>query len=430
MDKKINKPLKFFIKTYGCQMNERDSEKVYCILKGKGFSPSSVEEADIVVVNSCAVREKAEGKMYSEIGRIRAKNKKAKIISMGCVAQFNFKKLKTVSDFVVGTAAIDKLYEIADDFERKQVFVEEKMDNPDYIFPHTKSVNAFVDIMYGCNHFCTYCIVPFTRGREISRTKESILSEVRQLADGGTKEVMLLGQNVNSYGKGFGYDFVDLLYEVNKIEGLERIRFTTSHPMDFSDRLIFAMRDLDKVCEHIHLPLQSGSDRILKLMRRGYTKDAYLDKVCAFKDIVKNGSVTTDIIVGFPTETEDDFIETLNVVKKVEYDTAFSFKYSKRPLTKARFIEPQVDEKVKIRRLNELQKLQAEITQKKNISCVDRVFEVLVEGKAKTGDMLFGRNRQNIVVNFDFKDNIIIGDIVNVKITKALKHSLIGEVVC
>ena len=430
MDKKIQGSLKFYIKTYGCQMNERDSEKVHCILEEAGFKESSLENADIIVINSCAVREKAESKIYSEIGRIRTVNKKAKIVSMGCVAQFNHKKLKSVSDFVVGTAAIDSFYDIAKNIDEKGVFIKEKMDNAEYIFPHKKGISAFVDIMYGCNHFCTYCIVPFTRGREISRTKESVIEEIKGLVDNGTKEVMLLGQNVNSYGHKLGYDFVDLLYEINKIDGLKRIRFTTSHPKDFSLKLINAMRDLDKVCEHIHLPLQSASNRILKLMKRGYTKEEYLEKVYQYKEIVKDGSITTDIIVGFPTETEDDFEETMKIVKEVEYDTSFSFKYSKRPLTKAKDIEPQVEEAVKLKRLNKLQDLQAEITQKKNRLYIGRTFEVLVEGKAKKGDMLFGRNRQNTVVNFDFKDNIKAGDVVNIKITKALKHSLVGEVVC
>ena len=430
MGKEVSNTLGFYVKTYGCQMNERDSEKVYCIFEEAGFSPVDIKEADVVIINSCAVREKAESKIYSEIGRIRSINKKAKIVSMGCVAQFNYKKLAKVSDFVVGTSNIDKFYEIAKDLNKKGVFVEGGMDDPDYIFPHRKSINAFIDIMYGCNHFCTYCIVPYTRGREISRTKESIIDEIKALIESGTKEIMLLGQNVNSYGRGLGYDFVDLLYDINEIEGLKRIRFTTSHPRDFSYRLIEAMRDLDKVCEHIHLPLQSGSNRILKLMKRGYTKEEYLDKIYTFKDFVKSGSVTTDIIVGFPTESEEDFEETMRVVEDVRYDTSFSFKYSKRPLTKAKDIEPQVEENVKIERLNRLQKLQAEITQEKNRNAVGEVFEVLTEGAAKKGNMFFGRNRQNTVVNFDFKDNIKPGDVVNVKITKALKHSLVGEVIC
>ncbi len=427
MGKKVSKKMKFHIKTYGCQMNERDSEKVYCIFEEAGFVESGIEDADVVVVNSCAVREKAESKIYSEIGRIKSINKKAKVIAMGCVAQFNYEKLKRVSDFVVGTSAIDKFYDIVNNIESKGIFVYDKMDNANYIFPHRKGINAFVDIMYGCNNFCTYCIVPFTRGREISRTKESIIEEIKQLVDNGTKEVMLLGQNVNSYGHKLGYSFVDLLYDIDKIDGLERLRFTTSHPKDFSSDLIYAIRDLNTLCEHIHLPIQSGSNRILKLMKRGYTKEEYLEKVYLYKEIIHKGSITTDIIVGFPTETEDDFQETINIVKDVEYDTSFSFKYSKRPLTKAKDIEPQVDEDVKLKRLNRLQDLQANITQKKNRESVDNIFEVLVEGKSKKGNMLFGRNRQNTVVNFEFKGNIKPGDVVNVKITKALKHSLVGE---
>ncbi len=428
MGNKISKEaLNFYIKTYGCQMNERDSEKVYCILKEAGFTPSPLEDADLVIINSCAVREKAESKIYSEIGRIRSRNKRAKIVSMGCVAQFNYDRLKRVSDFVVGTAAIDQFYEIASDIGQNGVYVRNRMENPDYIFPHKKGISHFVDIMYGCNHFCTYCIVPFTRGREISRHKESIIDEIKMLVDNGTKEVMLLGQNVNSYGHKLGYNFVDLLYEIDKVDGLSRVRFTTSHPKDFSKELIYAMRDLKSLCEHIHLPLQSGSDKILKLMRRGYTKEEYLEKVYLYKDIVKDGSITTDIIVGFPTEDENDFKETLDIVQEVQYDTSYSFKYSKRPLTKAKDIEPQVDESIKLERLNRLQDIQARITQEKNKDYIGKAVEVLVESKAKRGNMLSGRNRQNVVVNFEFKDNIHAGDIINIRITKALKHSLVGE---
>ena len=238
---------------------------------------------------------------------------------------------------------------------------------------------------------------------------------------------MLLGQNVNSYGKNFNYTFVDLLYEINKIDGLERIRFTTSHPKDFSKELILAIRDLDKLCEHIHLPIQSGSNKILKLMRRKYTKEEYMEKVHEYKDTVKDGSITTDIIVGFPQETEKDFEETLKVVEEVKYDTSFSFKFSKRPFTKAKDMDGQVDENEKLRRLNILQELQAKITKEKLRSYKNKIVEVLVEGISKKGDQLYGRNRQNIVVNFDFMDNIKVGDVVRVRITQALKHSLLGK---
>ncbi len=419
--------MKYYIKTFGCQMNERDSEKVEGILMENNWSKTQKpEEADLIIVNSCAVREKAESKLYSEIGRLRFKNRSAKIVAMGCVAQINYEKIKRVADVVIGTNTIDEFYTIARDLEYQGVFVKKNMDRADYIFPHLKTVTAFVDIMYGCNNFCSYCIVPYTRGREVSRKKEAIIDEIKQLVDGGTKEVMLLGQNVNSYGKDFNYGFVDLLYEINKIEGLERIRFTTSHPKDFSKELIVAMRDLEKVCEHIHLPVQSGSNRILKLMRRRYTKEEYLEKVFMYKEIVKNGSITTDIIVGFPTETADDFEETLKVVEEVKYDTSFSFKYSKRPFTKAKDMDGQIPEEEKLKRLNILQNLQAKITQEQLKRFENTIVEVLVEGKSKKKNQLFGRNRQNIVVNFDFMDNIKAGDVVRVKIIKALKHSLLG----
>ena len=409
-------------------MNERDSEKVEAILEENGWQKSEDPKmADLLIVNSCAVREKAENKIYSEIGRLRFKNRKAKIVAMGCVAQFAYDRLSNVADIVIGTNTIDKFYRIAKDSSVEGIFIKDKMEEPDHIFPHVKSVVSFVDIMYGCDNFCTYCIVPYTRGREISRKKEAIIDEIKELVDKGTKEVVLLGQNVNSYGKNLGYNFVDLLYEVNKIEGLKRIRFTTSHPKDFSKELVYAIRDLDKLCEHVHLPFQAGSNRILKLMRRRYTIEEYLEKVFFLKSEVKNCSITTDIIVGFPTETEEDFKKTLEVVKTVEYDTSFSFKYSPRRFTKAAEMEGQIEEKEKLRRLNILQQLQAEITQRKLKEYEGKIVEVLIEGKAKKGNKLYGRNRQNIVVNVDFRDNIKAGDCLRVKITNALKHSLIGE---
>lgn len=421
------KKVKFFIKTFGCQMNKRDSEKVYCIFKDSGFEYTDAEDADVIVINSCAVRENAENKLYSEIGRMRSKNKKARIISMGCVAQCNYKRLKSVSDFVVGTNAIDAFYDIAGNLNGHGIYIKDKMSNPDYIFHHEKSVSAFIDIMYGCNNFCTYCIVPYTRGREVSRKREAIIDEIKRVVNDGAKEVVLLGQNVNSYADQ-NYTFTDLLYDVNKIDGLKRIRFTTSHPKDFSYQLIEAMRDLDKVCEHIHLPLQSGSDKILKSMRRGYTQDEYLEKVNIFKESVKNASVTTDIMVGFPSETDKDFEDTVSVMNKVRYDTSFLFKYSRRPFTKAKDMREQIDEKVKIDRLNYIQELQAEITQKKNLEDKNKIFEVLIEGISKRGNMFFGRTRQNKVVNLKIGNKIDVGSIFKVRIIESFKHSLLGEV--
>ena len=419
--------MRYYIKTFGCQMNERDSEKVEAILIEKNWQKTDdPKDAELIIVNSCAVREKAENKIYSEIGRLKFKNRKAKVVAMGCVAQINYEKLRKVADIVIGTNSIDEFYRVAQNV-LDGVFVKKNMDSTDYIFPHLKGISAFVDIMYGCDNFCTYCIVPYTRGKEISRKKENIIEEIKQLVDTGTKEVMLLGQNVNSYGKNFNYTFVDLLYEINKIDALERIRFTTSHPKDFSKELILAIRDLDKLCEHIHLPIQSGSNKILKLMRRKYTKEEYMEKVHEYKDTVKDGSITTDIIVGFPQETEKDFEETLKVVEEVKYDTSFSFKFSKRPFTKAKDMDGQVDENEKLRRLNILQELQAKITKEKLRSYKNKIVEVLVEGISKKGDQLYGRNRQNIVVNFDFMDNIKVGDVVRVRITQALKHSLLGK---
>ena len=420
--------MNYYIKTFGCQMNERDSEKVEGILLENNCKKTDTpEQADLIIINSCAVREKAENKLYSEIGRLRFRNKRAKIVAMGCVAQINYEKLKNVADIVIGTNAIDEFYNIVKEHDINGVFIKPNMDKPDYIFPHLKKITAYIDITYGCDNFCTYCIVPHTRGREVSRKKESIIEEIKRLVDNGTKEVMLLGQNVNSYGKNFNYGFVDLLYEVNKIKGLERIRFTTSHPKDFSKDLIYAIRDLKKLCEHIHLPLQSGSNKILKLMRRKYTIEEYLEKIYTYKEMVKDGSITTDIIVGFPQETEEDFEETLKILDEVKYDTSFSFKYSKRPFTRAKDMDGQVPEDEKLKRLNMLQDLQAKITQEKLKTYEGKITEVLIEGVSKKGNQFFGRNRQNTVVNLDFMDNIKVGDIVSVKVTKTLKHSLLGK---
>jgi len=281
--------------------------------------------------------------------------------------------------------------------------------------------------MYGCNNFCTYCIVPYTRGREVSRKKKAIIDEIKGVVDNGAKEVVLLGQNVNSYADE-NCTFVDLLYDINKISGLERIRFTTSHPKDFSYQLIESMRDLNKVCEHIHLPLQSGSDRILKSMRRGYTRGEYLEKVGMFRESIKNASITTDIMVGFPYETDEDFLDTVSVMNSMRYDTSFLFKYSKRPFTKAKDMKGQIDEQVKTDRLNYIQELQAKITQEKNSEDEGKFFDVLIEGMSKRGNMLFGRTRQNKVVNLEISSKIDVGDIVKVKIVESLKHSFVGEV--
>ncbi len=432
MGKQISKEnLKYYIKTFGCQMNERDSEKMAAVLENKGYSPSPFKEADILIVNSCAVREKAEQKLYSCVGRLCAEKKKdAKVIVCGCVAQYRGKEIlnRFKVDAVLNTRGIEDFEQILEDVlnGKKVMHIPSTMRNPNKILPHLKNkVSAFVDITYGCSNFCSYCIVPYTRGKEISREKEYVLEEIRRLAQDGVKEVTLLGQNVNSYGKDLykDYNFVDLLYDVSKIDGIRRIRFVTSHPKDFSYSLISAIGEIDKVCKHIHLPVQSGSNRILKLMRRRYTREEYIEKALLFREKTK-GSISTDVIVGFPTETDYDFEQTMDMLRKVRFDSSFSFKYSPRPFTIAASIKEMVPEEIKEKRLSRFQSLQEKITWESNLKDVGKTFDVLVEGKAKRGGLLTGRTTTNKVVNFSGKAKK--GEIVKVIIQEAKKHSLQG----
>jgi len=307
-------------------------------------------------------------------------------------------------------------------------------DNPEY---HTKplpvkregEVRAWVSIMYGCDNFCAYCVVPYTRGRERSRPGDDVYREIKTLAEQGSKEVTLLGQNVNSYGKNLeeNIDFPGLLEKIHDIDGIERIRFVTSHPRDLSERLIEVMRDLPKICEHIHLPLQAGSDRVLKLMNRGYTFKEYKKKIEALRQAIPEIAITTDIIVGFPGERDDDFERTVNALTEIEYDGIFAFKYSKRPNTKALTLPDHVDEVIKSERLTRVLKLQETITYEKNKKLENRVLEILVEGESETDpDKLTGRTRTNKIVNF-YGDRSDIGKFVNIKILEAKQHSLYGE---
>ncbi len=418
--------MKYYIKTFGCQMNERDSEKIEAILQEKGYQNSNILEADIVIVNSCAVREKSERKIFSEIGRIRNLNKKAKFISMGCVAQIFPEKLAKISDIVIGTTSI---YEFKEQFkdELKGVLISDSIQNPHYIFGHLPAPKAYIDITYGCNNFCTYCVVPYTRLREVSRSYKSILQEIHNVVEIGAKEVILLGQNVNSYNYE-GVNFIRLLEMINKIDKLKRIRFVTSHPKDFDEDLAKAMSELDKVCEHLHLPLQSGSDRVLRLMRRKYSFKEFAKKVEYFRKYNPKSSITTDIIVGFPQETEEDFKATLNALEEIQFDEIYSFKYSNRPFAKASLIPNQVGDEEKSQRLSIVQDVQSKISEKINKSCLGSVEEILIDSKAKLPNQVQGRTRTNKIVNIDnFELNLKEGDIVFSKVKSANKHSFIGE---
>jgi tRNA-2-methylthio-N6-dimethylallyladenosine synthase len=431
----------FHIITFGCQMNEHDSERMTGILRDRGCAPvSGAEDADMVILNTCSIREKAEQKFYSELGRLKrlkAEKPDLKIAVAGCIAQqegANILARAPYVDMVFGPSDVARLSVMVETaFSRRSPVIDTSGD-PEY---HRKriptsrvdKVKAWVSIMYGCDNFCTYCVVPYLRGRERSRPSEDIVDEVRELARQGYKEVTLLGQNVNSYGKGLGQgtDFPTLLRMVNEVPALERIRFVTSHPQDLSDGLIDAVRDLPKVCESLHLPVQSGSDNILRVMNRRYTRADYLDKVKRLRDAVTAVTLTTDIIVGFPGESVQDFEATMKLLEEVRYDGIFAFKYSKRPGTAALKLPDHLPEDIKESRLTEVLALQKEITIQKNKAHIGRHMDVLIDGKSKKGGKFSGRTRGNKVVNIAGPDSLI-GSLVTVRITAAGVNSLSGEI--
>jgi len=435
-------PKRVYIETYGCQMNERDSEQMLNLLERCHYTETKEPEgADLILINTCSVREKPEQKVYSALGRFRElKEERGAIIGVaGCVAQQEGERLLDrvpYLDLVLGTHAIPMLADLVQQIEVSgQRICETHFDpNGKYlkaILPEApvEKVKSYVTIMQGCDHFCSFCIVPYVRGREMSRPSREIIEEVKHLARMGVKEVCLLGQNVNGYGKGAQdeIDFPGLLKRLDELEGIERIRFTTSHPRDLSEKLIEAFSKLSKLCEYLHLPFQSGSDRILKAMHRGYTKAAYLEKVDRLKEACPSIAITGDAIVGFPGEEEEDFKETLDLIEKVRFDDLYSFKYSPRKGTRAAQIEDQVGEEVKQERLSILQTMQREITFGKNQALEGRVEEVLVEGWSKQGSQdVTGRTRSNKIVNFKGELSLV-GKLVPVLVTKAFAHSLRGE---
>ncbi len=431
-----------YIETYGCQMNEHDSERILRLLADSSYvETKEPREADLVLVNTCSVREKPEQKVYSALGRFRKmKEERGMILGVaGCVAQQEGQRLLDrvpYLDLVIGTHAIPVLPQLVQRVEVSgQRICETSFDSDGKylvaLLPRKDmtQIKSYVTIMQGCDHFCSFCIVPYVRGREKSRPSGEIIEEVRHLAGMGVKEVCLLGQNVNGYGKGLEreIDFPELLRRMNEIEGIERIRFTTSHPMDLSAGLIQSFSELEKVCEHIHLPFQSGSDRILKRMHRGYTKASYLESIDRLKTACPPIAITADVIVGFPGEEEEDFKETLDLMEEVRFDDLFSFKYSPRKGTRAFQFDDHVEERVKQDRLSILQRIQREMTFEKNQALEDRVEEVLVEGRSKqSGRDVTGRTRSNKIVNFE-GDLSLTGRLVPVRITKAYAHSLRGE---
>ncbi|GAB6087864.1 tRNA (N6-isopentenyl adenosine(37)-C2)-methylthiotransferase MiaB [Alkaliphilus crotonatoxidans] len=436
---------KYIIVTYGCQMNEHDSEKLAGMLQNMGYEATDDKaEADLIIFNTCCVRENAELKVYGNLGALKnlKKSRPELIIAIcGCMMQQpqvveEIKNKYRHVDLVFGTHNLHKFPELLVNTMHSENMLVDIWEQEGEIVEGVPvirkyDIKTFVNIMFGCNNFCTYCIVPYTRGRERSRDMADIVAEVTDLAQHGTKEITLLGQNVNSYGKSLegNVTFSDLLYELNKIEGIERIRFMTSHPKDLSQELIDAIAQCEKVCEHVHLPFQAGSNTILKAMNRSYTKEKYLDLVNRLKAKVPNVSLTTDIIVGFPGEKEEDFQHTLDIVETVGFDAAFTFLYSIRQGTPAAKLEDQVPDAIKHERFNRLVERVNAICGTINEGYLNKTVEVLVEGPSKTDPArLMGRTRQNKLVNFN-GDESLIGKLVQVKITDPKTFSLNGELI-
>ena len=416
-------------------MNVHDSEKILGVLEMEGFMPTdNPRSADLIIFNTCSIRQKAEQKFYSELGRIKSYKKfnpSLKIAVAGCIAQQEgkniFKRARHV-DFVFGPQNITALKHFVAE-GHVPVATEENTLIAIEDLPARRSagISAWVTIMYGCNNFCSYCVVPYTRGRERSRPSEHIVAEVSKIAEEGYREVTLLGQNVNSYES--DVDFPGLLRKLDRVGGVERIRFVTSHPKDLSTALIDAINELPKICEHIHLPLQSGSTAILEMMNRRYSFEDYIEKVAALRAKIPDISITSDIIAGFPGETEEDHRLTLKALREIEFDGTFAFKFSPRPKTKAATMQGNPAEEVKSERLYEILILQDTITEKKNKALEGAIQEVLIEGPSGNGNgNLTGRTRTNKIV--DIRANEIIkGTLVDVEITKGRKHSLEGKLV-
>ncbi|ADH85507.1 tRNA (N6-isopentenyl adenosine(37)-C2)-methylthiotransferase MiaB [Desulfurivibrio alkaliphilus] len=440
-----------YIETFGCQMNERDSEIMTQLMSQAAYLETSrPEEADCIVVNTCSIRGKAAQKAYSLLGgyrRLKKRRPELVIAVAGCVAQQdgeNLLKKMPHLDLVIGPQNIYRLPELVESARRQATRTTATELSKDFVIPpFLPQVNGtatnhkrFVTIMQGCNNFCTYCVVPHTRGREVSRKPEDIINEVRHLADHGVREVTLLGQNVNSYGQDRGPagttgqidDFPALLQAVVAVEGIYRVRFTTSHPKDLSPELIDCFAQLNKLCPHFHLPVQSGSDRILARMNRKYSRADYLARVAQLRRVRPDIAITTDLIVGFPGETEADFEATMELVNFVRYDSAFSFKYSDRPNAAAAAFDDKVPEEVKSRRLSLLQQRQEEISREIGRSMVGSTVEVMVEGRSKNSDGQWsGRTPTNRIVNFTGPDSLRPGELVDVYLEEACRHSLRGR---
>jgi tRNA-2-methylthio-N6-dimethylallyladenosine synthase len=430
---------KFFIHTFGCQMNVNDSEHIASLMLKEGALPvSSPEESDMIFINTCAVREKSVKKLFSYLGRLKEQKEKRGtiIVCLGCVAQLYREKLFQkfpYLDIVAGPAQYHSLLEALNGLEIEKRLLSGWTKNwvelPIEAEMRESQVSAYVTIMEGCNNFCTYCIVPFTRGREKYRPLSAILAEVKKLAATGYLEIHLLGQNVNSYrDPETGARLPEVLKKIVEIEGLEWVRFLTSHPKDFTAELAETMAQNRKICHQLHLPLQSGSNRILEKMKRNYTREDYFHKIDLLKQLMPDISLSTDLIVGFPTETEEDFEQTMEAVERIQFANIFSFRYSPRPLTASSKMEDDIPEEIKIERLIRLQTRQKEIQLALNRKLIGKTLRVLCLGQSKKGNLFSGRSEGYQVVNFNSPVDVS-NKLVDVRITGCGPYSLQGELV-
>ncbi len=431
----------FYLETFGCQMNAHDSEKVVGTLVSEGYRQvPSVEEAGLVLYNTCSIRDKAEQKVFHRLADYKKYEKQGKKFGvLGCVAQQQgkeiFEKAPYVS-LVCGSASYRNLPEMLVQLEtgnRRVTGLDDRQTDECFETEFTARTNphrGYITIIEGCDKFCSYCVVPFTRGKERSRTSDSVLSEAHRMADLGYSEVQLLGQNVNSYKDPAGKkSFAELLNSVGEVPGIRRVRFTTSHPRDFGKDIVDAIDANPVLCDHVHLPVQSGSTRMLDAMQRLYTRDQYLERISWVKSAKRDISLTSDIIVGFPGETEQDFEETLSLLDEVQYDAVFAFKYSPRPNTPAIGLEDAVPDQEKSRRLAAMQERQRSIQHRRNQNHLGEQIEVMVEGKNEARRQWIGRTSQNKTLNFTASDvgNFELGSYVGIRVTTALPNSLVGE---
>jgi tRNA-2-methylthio-N6-dimethylallyladenosine synthase len=435
---------KYLILTYGCQMNEHDSEKLAATIEDMGYEVTPFQnDADLILVNTCCVREHAELKVYGKVGAfkpLKDKNPNLVIGICGCMMQQEhvvqeIKRKYRHVDMVFGTHNVHNFPHLLEEALTAKHTVVQVWDIDGEVIENTHSqrkyeLKAFVNIMYGCNNFCTYCIVPYTRGRERSREKDSIINEIKDLVKAGTKEITILGQNVNSYGKTLDnpVSFAELLATVAEIEGVQRLKFMTSHPKDLSKEVIDVMSRYDNISNYLHLPVQAGSNRLLKAMNRNYTRESYLETIEYARNLIPDLTVSTDLIIGFPGETEEDVEELITLIDEVKYDSAFTFIYSQRKGTPADEMENQIEDGLKHDRFNKvLERLNDNIVLK-NMTFKDRIVEILVEGHSKKDSMLIGRTEGNRTVHFKGREELI-GEFVTVRITEPKKFSLTGEMV-